>query len=131
MQLPLFGASPRTSRDGSPAGTTLSAPSLARLSESDIPWSRQGDGGRTRVLLLDPRDLPRGVLSTLHLSEFPSDGGVSSSLPDVLEAGPIPSRYFLSAKACAGIIRRAEKRGKQLPADLDRLVRAAAKTVNE
>jgi hypothetical protein len=26
-----------------------------------------------------------------------------------------PEKYFLSAKACAGILRRAEKRGKELP----------------
>jgi hypothetical protein len=42
------------------------------------------------------------------------DGGVCS-LSDVLEAGDVPQRYFLSAKACAGILRRADKRGKELP----------------
>jgi hypothetical protein len=37
------------------------------------------------------------------------------SLSQVLEIGPVPQRYFLSEKACSGILRRAEKRGKQLP----------------
>jgi hypothetical protein len=32
-----------------------------------------------------------------------------------LETGGVPQRYFLSAKACAGILRRAAKRGKKVP----------------
>ena len=43
-----------------------------------------------------------------------SDGGVSS-LSDVLETGELPPRFSLSAKACAGILRRAQRRGKELP----------------
>jgi hypothetical protein len=39
-------------------------------------------------------------------------------LSDILETGDVPQRYFLSAKACAGILRRAEKRGKLLPEQL-------------
>jgi hypothetical protein len=35
-------------------------------------------------------------------------------LSDILEAG-VPLKYFLSAKAAAGILRRADKRGKTLP----------------
>ena len=38
----------------------------------------------------------------------------ASSLSEFLEART-PQRYSLSAKACEGIIRRAEKRGKDLP----------------
>jgi hypothetical protein len=33
----------------------------------------------------------------------------------VLERDSIPMKYYLSARACAGILRRAEKRGKKLP----------------
>ncbi|MFX4088435.1 DNA cytosine methyltransferase [Sphingobium yanoikuyae] len=40
--------------------------------------------------------------------------------------GPIPLRYYLSAKACLGIIRRAAKRGKDLPMILLRALRAVA-----
>ena len=49
-------------------------------------------------------------------SQKPSrnDGDVSS-LSDVLETHNVPPKYFLSAKACSGILRRAEKRGKELP----------------
>ena len=55
-----------------------------------------------------------GECWTLSSSECPSDG-VASSLSDILETGGVPQRYFLSAKACAGILRRAAKRGKTLP----------------
>jgi hypothetical protein len=47
--------------------------------------------------------------------------GESFSLPclvnlsQVLETTPVHQRYFLSAKACEGILRRAAKRGKELP----------------
>ena len=55
---------------------------------------------------------PTGSL-TLSISEFHS-GAVESTLSDILETGDVPQRYFLSAKACAGILRRAAKRGKKL-----------------
>jgi hypothetical protein len=50
-------------------------------------------------------------------SECPSDGGASSSLPDVLEAD-VPPRFFLSPRAAAGILRRAKARGRALPSSL-------------
>jgi hypothetical protein len=39
-------------------------------------------------------------------------------LSHVLETSDVPQRFFLSPKACAGILRRAAKRGKTLPAML-------------
>jgi hypothetical protein len=51
----------------------------------------------------------------LNTSEYPSDGGVSSSLRDVLEMSQVAPKYYLSARACEGILRRAERRGKKLP----------------
>jgi len=56
-------------------------------------------------------------LLTLNILEF-HKGAVASSLSDVLETGPVPQRYYLSATACRGILRRAEKRGKSLPPSL-------------
>lgn len=64
-----------------------------------------------------------GECWTADTSECPSDGGEFSSLPDVLEA-TVPERFFLSPKAAAGIMRRAGKRGKELPEHLDRALRA-------
>ena len=39
---------------------------------------------------------------------------VESTLSQILQADA-PEKYCLSAKACNGILRRAEKRGKELP----------------
>jgi hypothetical protein len=50
----------------------------------------------------------------LSTSEYPNDASVSSSLADVLQA-EAPEKYYLSSKACEGILRRANKRGKTLP----------------
>ena len=62
---------------------------------------------------------------TLNTSEWPSAAAVCS-LSDTLETGAVPQRFFLSAKACAGILRRAERRGKQLPQPLEVALRAVA-----
>jgi hypothetical protein len=64
-----------------------------------------------------------GVCLMLNTSEFPKGGGVSSSLRDVLETQGVLPKYYLSAKACEGILRRAERRGKKLPEPLDRALR--------
>jgi hypothetical protein len=45
--------------------------------------------------------------------EYPSVA-VESTLSQILEVNA-PEKYHLSAKACEGILRRAERRGKQLP----------------
>jgi hypothetical protein len=46
-------------------------------------------------------------------------------LSDIL-TGDAPRRYYLSPKACAGILRRAEKREKKLPQALHEALRAVA-----
>jgi hypothetical protein len=57
-----------------------------------------------------------GECLTLKASDLPSDGSVCL-LSQVLEAH-VDARYYLSPKACAGIIRRANVRGKQIPQPL-------------
>ncbi len=54
-----------------------------------------------------------------------SDGGVCS-LSDVLETGELPPRFSLSAKACSGILRRAQRRGKDLPTMLRQALKQVA-----
>ena len=49
------------------------------------------------------------------------------SLSDILETGDVPRKYYLSPKACLGILRRAEKRGKELPKVLEDALRQAAR----
>jgi hypothetical protein len=56
----------------------------------------------------------RGECLTHSFLEYPSDA-VASSLSDILETGDLPQRFFLSATACQGILRRAAQRGKELP----------------
>jgi hypothetical protein len=43
-----------------------------------------------------------------------------------LETGDVPQRYYLSAKACRGILRRADNRGKTLPPKLLQALEARA-----
>lgn len=53
----------------------------------------------------------------LATSESPNDA-VACSLSSVLETGSHLRRYSLSPKACAGILRRAARRGRELPRQL-------------
>lgn len=84
--------------------------------------------GATRALLLDPKDKSLGASLTPSISGWRSEGGeygfLQVTLSEVLEAGPVPERYFLSAAACAGILRRAERRGKKLPEHLEAALRS-------
>lgn len=67
-----------------------------------------------------------GELLMLNTSEFPSDA-VESSLSDVLETtGEHLQKYSLSQKAAEGILRRATRRGKTLPAPLQAALEAVA-----
>jgi hypothetical protein len=68
-----------------------------------------------------------GECWTADTSESPNDGAESSSLADVLQAD-VPAKYFLSPKAAAGILRRAEKRGRELPTHLSAALEAVART---
>ena len=103
----LGSSSSRTFRDFSPvmAGETWR--------RSSVRWSNSGMAWDTGSL-------------TLATSECRSaDGECSSSesrLADVLEPSA-PQRFYLSARAAAGILRRASKRGRELPADLDAALR--------
>jgi len=82
------------------------------LAPSSGRWGNSGMGGPTESW-------------THNFSEWPKDAAVCS-LSDTLETGSVPPRFFLSAKACAGILRRAEKRGKALPPALRDALQAVA-----
>lgn len=55
----------------------------------------------------------RGELSMLNFGESPSVA-VESRLSWILEDN-VPEKYYLSARACEGILNRASRRGKALP----------------
>lgn len=62
----------------------------------------------------------------LTLEPSLKDEGVCS-LFEILETGEIDPRYYLSARACADILRRAERRGKELPATFRRALEAVVR----
>jgi hypothetical protein len=67
-----------------------------------------------------------GGFWTLDISESPNDA-VGCSLSQVLEAD-VPPKYFLSAMAARGILRRAVKRRKKIRPDLLRALEALAQS---
>lgn len=71
-----------------------------------------------------------GECWTADTSECPSDGDVSSSLPDVQEANT-PPRFFLSPKAAVGILHRASERRRKLRPRLARALQALASRLPE
>ena len=92
----------------------VSCPSTeeGRLEPSSTCWSSAGMGSPTEFWTLD-------------ISEYPSDGA-ASSLSHILETGDVPRRFYLSGRACRGILRRANKRGKTLPESLERALQRVA-----
>ena len=99
----------------------ISDVSLRKQPESSIVTPmfldlRGGLDGTIRGLSWDMDGLSLGEFTTRSFGEYPSDER-ESRLSQILEEQPLP-KYYLSAKACLGILRRAEKRGKELPEEL-------------
>ena len=99
------------------------------LEPSSGRWGNWGTGSPTECLTLNgcehsgthaPSRSAEGVCSLSR--------GEVCSLTDVLETQPVPQRFYLSEKACSGILRRAERRGKILPEQLRRALESAVTT---
>ena len=103
----------------------LSAAKGEKISEScwkNLPGSqkqtlafldlRKENGPRQDVLPEITSALHVGLLM-LNIGESPRDA-VESRLSWILEDN-VPQRYYLSARACEGILSRASRRGKALP----------------
>ena len=111
---------------GLESGKTCQEPSRPTAGKTSDPSSmRSRTSGNRAYQFLDLRNgampgawsemdgvLPGGC-TTLNTGESPSDAR-ESTLSQILQPDA-PEKYCLSAKACAGILRRAEKRGKELP----------------
>ena len=106
----------------------LSAPTRAEILESCLK-KRQKSSSRTPLFLSLQKEngvqaavsweeggALLGAYSTHSFGECPS-AAVGSRLSQILEDTPHP-KYSLSAKACRGILTRAERRGKPLPPEL-------------
>jgi len=74
------------------------------LAASSVRWANSGMGGATGCLMLKTSESHKDASECL--------------LSDTLEIGNLPQKYYLSPRACQGILRRAEKRGKKLPENL-------------
>lgn len=85
-----------------------------RLAPSSLGWQTSGMGSPSAFL-------------TLNISDWPSDGS-ACSLSAILETGAVPLRYYLSPRACRGILRRAEQREKTIPDRLRAALEAVAST---
>lgn len=106
---------------------------LAHAAQPDVSIPRPaggGDGARPEQSS-ETAGLWHGGCSTLNVGECPSVESVSQ-LSQILEVN-VPQRYFLSARACQGILTRASRRGKALPdllktalLDMDRVVAGEA-----
>lgn len=80
--------------------------------------------GQTAVWFLDLDESQRGESLTANFSPWPNNADVCL-LSSILET-EVPHKYFLSPRACAGILRRAAKRKKAIPPHLERALQAVA-----
>lgn len=74
--------------------------------------SKDGKNGRTPDLSWEIIPLSLGEDLMHRVGEFPKDASVSS-LSSILEVN-VPDGYYLSVRACEGILRRSGERGKPL-----------------
>jgi hypothetical protein len=131
QQLELFGEYERP-RGGDPRAISFgrTSPEHSAVTKGLIlePYLRKSDRPKFQYLMagnghaqgwLNAMSVKsRGASSTLNIGECPSVA-VESFLSRILQTmTDVPEKYYLSAKACRGILRRAQERGKELPEEL-------------
>ena len=87
--------------------------SLKSSSRTPLCLRFQKQAGHMLTVIVETDGALLTEFLTLNTGESPSVA-VESTLSSILQAD-VPERYYLSAKACEGILRRAERRGKELP----------------
>ena len=75
--------------------------------------SLQKENGQPPVILWERVTMLPGEHLTLSIGEYPNEED-ASILSQILQTDA-PEKYYLSQKACQGILRRAADRGKELP----------------
>lgn len=100
--------------------------SFIRTAEPNAPALPGVDGGRGQNLTLswETNGALLTELSMLNTGEYPSVGE-ECTLSQILE-DDAPTKYYLSANACTGILRRSEQRGKKLPEILEKALKEQA-----
>lgn len=108
----------------SPVYSVVAEETTSPLSLADLPDEiLLGSGSVSPELLREHSTQSLGAFLIHSISECHRDA-VESLLSDILElTGDHLQQYYLSAKACAGILRRAEQRGKRLPEILEAVLR--------
>lgn len=121
------------------SGKTSPELSAATEEKTSLPSLRKRSGSQNRkppLFLYLKKDGPQadaswettgallGEFSMHSFGECPSVA-VESHLSQILEVNPHP-KYYLSAKACQGILNRASRRGKKLPEALEAALRNQA-----
>ena len=100
-----------------PIGETISKLSSKQLSELKKKGSRclrlRITDGRKRTYIWETDGAWLTEFSTLNTGPSPNEEQ-ESTLSQILLA-EVPEKYYLSPKACLGILRRASVRGKELP----------------
>lgn len=94
---------------------------LGRLVGADAPLSSGAERWPSAGVVAGPkRKAAWRVLDAQHFGvpQRRRRVFVIASSREGFEKGSIPPRYYLSARACAGILLRAERRGKELPPTL-------------
>lgn len=128
MQLDFFAG-----QDGS-FGRMCQGPSAATKDEILLSWLVQWQdatsmspktAGELKAWRWATTGSSNGAFLTRNGSEW-RNGAAACSLSSMLETGQIAPQFFLSAMACAGILRRAGIRGKKLPHVLARALREVA-----
>lgn len=104
-------------------GVTISGESCKKSQRPQFQCLNLEDGHQAEWLELSKLE-SLGELSTPSIGEFPSNGN-ESTLSAILEID-VPKKYYLTPKACQGILRRAQKRGKILPTLLKAALEAQA-----
>ena len=107
----------------SQSGKTCQVRRVQRLGVTFKPCLRRSQKAKFQCLDLESGRTPEwyeaeelislGASTTVNISEQHSGAG-ACFLSRILEENA-PEKYCLSPKACAGILRRAERRGKDLP----------------
>lgn len=87
-----------------------------KKSQTPIFQCLQVANGQPQEWLEGGRLTPLGESLTLNIGEYPSVEN-ASTLSEILEDN-VPEKYYLSPKACLGILRRAKNKGRKLPDNL-------------
>lgn len=87
-----------------------------KKSQKPVFQCLQVAGGQPQEWLEGERLTQLGECLTLNFGEYPNVER-ESTLSEILEDN-VPEKYFLSPKACLGIIRRAKAKGRKLPENL-------------